>query len=394
MTPLRRRMTEDMTVRNFSPYTQRGYLFAVARFARHFNTSPAELGPEHVREYLNLLILKAISASYFNINVAALRFLYTVTLEREWMLTKLPFQKRPRKLPIVLSIEEVTRFLAAVPDQKMRAVMVTAYATGLRVFEVVALRVLDIDNQRMVLRVAEGNGGGPVDTFGFERRKPVFENALGNLAVGQRIFDHIIEPAIERGVEQFRVVRCGNNQAVAVIGFEELQERIEDAADLANIVTLVTLRTDRVELIEEIDAPGFRDGVEHQTQLGRGLAHELGHEAVKDDGEQRHVQFTGQRRRRHRLAGAGRTQQQQLAPRAQPMAAQPRLLALFDQHAAQPLLQRRGQHHAGQPGFGIAGINQTGEVAARLGQRHRLARSRAAAAPRARLVHQFAELLR
>ena len=159
MTPLRRRMTEDMTVRNFSPYTQRGYLFAVARFARHFDTSPAELGPDHVREYLNLLIVKAISASYFNINVAALRFLYTVTLEREWMLTKLPFQKRPRKLPTVLSIEEVTRFLAAVPDQKMRAVMVTAYATGLRVFEVVALRVHDIDNQRMVLRVAEGKGG-------------------------------------------------------------------------------------------------------------------------------------------------------------------------------------------------------------------------------------------
>jgi site-specific recombinase XerD len=151
-------MTEDMTVRNFSPYTQRGYLFAVARFARHFNTSPTELGPEHVREYLNLLIVKEISASYFNINVAALRFLHTVTLEREWMLTKLPFQKRPRKLPTVLSIEEVTRFLAAVPDQKMRAVMVTAYATGLRVFEVVALRVLDIDNQRMVLRVAEGKG--------------------------------------------------------------------------------------------------------------------------------------------------------------------------------------------------------------------------------------------
>jgi site-specific recombinase XerD len=152
-------MTEDMTVRNFSPYTQRGYLFAVARFARHFNMSPAELGPEHVREYLNLLITRKISASYFNINVAALRFLYTVTLEREWMLTKLPFQKKPRKLPTVLSIDEVTRFLAIVPDHKMRAVLVTAYAAGLRVFEVVALRVHDIDNQRMVLRVADGKGG-------------------------------------------------------------------------------------------------------------------------------------------------------------------------------------------------------------------------------------------
>jgi site-specific recombinase XerD len=159
MTPLRRRMTEDMTVRNLSPYTQRNYLFAVARFARHFDTSPADLGPEHLRAYLNHLIARNISSSYFNINVAALRFLYTVTLERDWVLAKLPFQKRPHKLPTVLSSEEMTRFLAKIPDCKMRAVLVTAYAAGLRVFEVVALRVRDIDNQRMVLRIAEGKGG-------------------------------------------------------------------------------------------------------------------------------------------------------------------------------------------------------------------------------------------
>ncbi len=158
MTPLRRRMTEDMTVRNFSPYTRRAYLFAVSRFARQFKASPAELGPEHIREYLNSLIAEKVSPSYFNVNVAALRFLYTVSLERDWAPTKLPFQKRPRKLPTVLSVEEVTRFLATIPDHKMRAVLVTAYAAGLRVFEVVALRVRDIDNQRMVLRVADGKG--------------------------------------------------------------------------------------------------------------------------------------------------------------------------------------------------------------------------------------------
>ena len=88
-----------------------------------------------------------------------MRFLYTVTLERDWVLTKLPLQKRPRKLPTVLSSEEVMRFLAAVPDSKMRAVLITAYAAGLRVLEVVALRMSDIDNQRMVLRIAEGKGG-------------------------------------------------------------------------------------------------------------------------------------------------------------------------------------------------------------------------------------------
>jgi len=152
-------MTEDMMMRNFSPYTQRNYLFAVARFARHFATSPADLGPEHLRDYLNHLIARKVSSSYFNINVAALRFFYTVTLEHDWVLAKLPFQKRHRKLPTVLSSEEMTRFLASIPDCKMRAVLVTAYAAGLRVFEVVALRVRDIDNKRMVLRIAEGKGG-------------------------------------------------------------------------------------------------------------------------------------------------------------------------------------------------------------------------------------------
>jgi integrase/recombinase XerD len=138
MSPLRRRMIEDMTVRNLSPYTQRNYLFAVSRFARHVRISPAEVGPEQLRDYLKHLVGQKVSASYFNVNVAALRFLYTVVLERDWVLPKLPFQKRPRKLPTVLSVEEVGQFLATVPDRKMRAVLVTAYAAGLRVFEVVA----------------------------------------------------------------------------------------------------------------------------------------------------------------------------------------------------------------------------------------------------------------
>ena len=109
--------------------------------------------------YLNHLIARKVSSSYFNINVAGLRFLYTVTLEHDWAPTKLPFQKRHRKLPTVISSDEMTQFLASIPDCKMRAVLVTAYAAGLRVFEVVALRVRDIDNKRMVLRIAEGKGG-------------------------------------------------------------------------------------------------------------------------------------------------------------------------------------------------------------------------------------------
>ena len=158
MTALRRRMIEDMTVRNLSRYTQRNYLSAVARFARHFGKSPADLGPEQVRDYLNHLIAQKISASHFNVTVAALRFLYTVSLERDWAPARLLFQKRPRNLPTVLSVEEATRFLEVIPQHKLRIVLVTAYAAGLRVFEVVALRTCDIDSSRMVLHVASGKG--------------------------------------------------------------------------------------------------------------------------------------------------------------------------------------------------------------------------------------------
>jgi integrase/recombinase XerD len=157
MTPLRQRMIEDMRVRNLSPATQRNYLAATSQFARHFGRSPAD--PEQVRVYLNHLVDRAISSAYFNVIVAALRFLYTITLERDWGVTRLPYQKKHRKLPSVLSVNEVARFLDAVPDVKSRAILITAYAAGLRVSEVAALRVGDIDSQRMTLRVAAGKGG-------------------------------------------------------------------------------------------------------------------------------------------------------------------------------------------------------------------------------------------
>ena len=134
MSPLRHRMIEDMQVRNLSSYTQRNYLYAIARLARHFAVSPADLGPEELRAYLTHLVERRISFSYFNMIVAALRFLYTVTLERDWAVPRLPYQKQERRLPTVLSPEEIRRFLDAVPDLKMRTVLVTAYAAGLRAY--------------------------------------------------------------------------------------------------------------------------------------------------------------------------------------------------------------------------------------------------------------------
>ena len=159
MTPLRQRMIEDMGLRNFSRHTVRAYVDRVAAFARHFRKSPELLGEPEVRSYLiHLVQEKHVSWSYYNQTVAALRFLYQVTLGRNEALRRIACPKQPRKLPVVLSLEEVVRFFQAVPALKHRAILMTAYAAGLRISEVVALTVEDIDSRRMVLRVRQGKG--------------------------------------------------------------------------------------------------------------------------------------------------------------------------------------------------------------------------------------------
>jgi integrase/recombinase XerD len=159
MTPLRRRMIEDMTLRNFSPQTIRAYVERVATFAKHFGKSPQSLGPADVRAYLLFLIQeKHASWSYYNQTLCALRFLYRVTLGREWVLQGIVFPKQPKTLPVVLSPDEVTQFFGAIPGLKHRALLMTAYAAGLRVSEVLGLRVDDIDSRRMVIRVRQAKG--------------------------------------------------------------------------------------------------------------------------------------------------------------------------------------------------------------------------------------------
>jgi integrase/recombinase XerD len=154
MTPLRRRMIEDMTLRNYSPDTIRTYVGSVVRFARHFDRSPANLGPEQVRAYLLHLIQKRRrSMSYYNQVRCALRFLYRETLRRHDVLQSIVPAKQPHTLPVVLSVEEVSRLFDAITDLKHRAILMTAYAAGLRISEVTRLRVQDIDSQRMILRI-------------------------------------------------------------------------------------------------------------------------------------------------------------------------------------------------------------------------------------------------
>lgn len=159
MTALRQRMLADFAFRNYSPKTQKVYISHVARFARHFGRSPEQLGPEDIRGYLlHLVQAKKVSWSFFNQHVNALRFLYRITLGREWMLPHIPFPRQEKRIPVVLSLEEVTRFLQAVSNLKHRAVLMTTYAAGLRVSEVVGLRLEDIDSARMIINVRQGKG--------------------------------------------------------------------------------------------------------------------------------------------------------------------------------------------------------------------------------------------
>ena len=158
-TPLRQRMIEDMTVRNFSPHTQRAYILHVSQFAKYFGKSPASLGPEQIREYQLMLVhKKKVKWSSLRQAVCALSFLYGVTLEKEWTIKHIPYPKKPRRLPVVLSLSEVAQFFAAVRSIKYRAILMTAYSAGLRISEVVNLRITDIDSQRMLIRVEQGKG--------------------------------------------------------------------------------------------------------------------------------------------------------------------------------------------------------------------------------------------
>jgi integrase len=159
LSPLRRRMIEDMTVRNLSPATQRSYLHAVAKFSRYFGRSPDRLGLEDVRAFQVHLASTGISWAALNQTVCALRFFYGVTLGHGEIPERIPYARTPRKLPTVLSGDEVVRFLEAVAGFKTRTALVTAYAAGLRASEVVMLKVVDVDSRRMVLRIEQGKGG-------------------------------------------------------------------------------------------------------------------------------------------------------------------------------------------------------------------------------------------
>lgn len=158
MTPLRQRMIEDMQIRNLSPHTQNSYVQQISLFARHFGKSPIDLCPEDIRTYqVHLTNEKKLAPSSILIAVSAIRFLYKVTLKKEWAFEEaVPTCKKPQKLPTILSPEEVVQFLGAVPNIKHRTILTTCYAAGLRISEAVHLKPTAIDSKRMVIRVEQG----------------------------------------------------------------------------------------------------------------------------------------------------------------------------------------------------------------------------------------------
>ena len=160
MTHLRQKMLDELQRRNYSQNTVYTYLHAVEEFSRYFHRSPDRLGPDHIRQYQAYLFReRKLQAGTITCCTAALRFLYVKTLRRPYLPEHIPFPKCPRKLPVVLSPEEVQRVIDSAENLMRRTMVMTLYSTGIRCSELCHLRVSDIDSKRMVIHIQKGKGG-------------------------------------------------------------------------------------------------------------------------------------------------------------------------------------------------------------------------------------------
>ena len=174
MTPIRRRMLEDLKRHSLAERTQQSYLNYIARLARHFGVSPDHLTREQLDEFQHALLRQGVGRSTLKGAVAAMRFFYNKTLQRNWQIEPILVPKPFKQLPEVLTIDEVTRLLAAAHPQKMRMLLTTMYGCGLRVSEAARLTIRDIDSQRMVIRVRQSKGHK-------DRYVPLGDSLLGQL---------------------------------------------------------------------------------------------------------------------------------------------------------------------------------------------------------------------
>src|SRR5215472_17182335 len=159
MTQLRKKMLEELERRNYAHRTAKTYLRIVRDFAQHFHQPPDQLGPEQIRQYQAFLFQsKKLSPATVSQYVSALRFLFVKTLRRHFLTEHIPFPKSPRRLPVVLSPEEVTRLIDAARNLYHRTLLMTLYSTGVRRSELCRLKVSDIDSQRRMIRITQGKG--------------------------------------------------------------------------------------------------------------------------------------------------------------------------------------------------------------------------------------------
>jgi integrase/recombinase XerD len=160
VTPLRQRVLDELQRRNYSPATARGYILAIKQFAEYFGKSPEQLGGAEIRRFeLHLFRDRKLAPSTVEGRMSALRFLYKKVLKRrDIAYDDLIFPKVPRKLPVVLSPDEVTRMIAVAPTLLQRTIVIVLYATGIRRTEASLLKVDDIDSQRMVIHIRQGKG--------------------------------------------------------------------------------------------------------------------------------------------------------------------------------------------------------------------------------------------
>jgi integrase/recombinase XerD len=166
VTRLRQMMLDELQRRNYSPNTVRTYIHAIEDFARYFGRSPYRLGPEDIRQYqVHLFRERKLSAGTVEGRTAALRFFFVKTLKRPYIHDQIPFPKRQRPLPTVLSQDEVARLIDSAQSLMHRAMLITLYGTGVRRAELCQLKVADVDSKRMVIRVRDGKGGRDRDVL-------------------------------------------------------------------------------------------------------------------------------------------------------------------------------------------------------------------------------------
>jgi len=160
VTQLRKLMLEELQRRNYSDSTVRTYVAAIRDFSRHFHQPPDKLGPDHIRQFqVYLLKEKKLAVASVKQRVSALRFFFVKTLRRPYMLEQIPYPKLPRRLPNVLSEEEVGHLIDSASNLFHRAMLMTLYATGMRRAELCRLKVEDIDGKRMIIHIRQGKGG-------------------------------------------------------------------------------------------------------------------------------------------------------------------------------------------------------------------------------------------